>query len=101
MIWLSENSFNCWNTLRGGVATAEPVMADAKALKRTPHWAISSQATTKVAEGSTTTESRRRVKTRLNPHEWGACLCLNTGRHEDIVWAVRRLTESADKEPQS
>jgi hypothetical protein len=50
---LSLNSLNCWDTLRAKDATARPVKANANA-KKSFDWAISSQASERSVEGSTT-----------------------------------------------
>lgn len=48
-----EKSVNCWNPLRASLATTQPVMANVNA-EKSVDWAISSQASKELDEGSTT-----------------------------------------------
>lgn len=60
-------------------------------------WAISSQASWKQDEGSTTNADSPNVKPRaMKRHECSAALFM---RADDIVYSVMRITVVADKEP--
>lgn len=71
---LSLNSSNCWETLRADRATAQAVMSNATA-KNLSDWAISSKATERSAECSTTRDSNLNAKRKMkSPRMGSACL---------------------------
>lgn len=67
-----ENRVNCWNSLRAACTTAMPVTASAMVRKATD-WEISSQATARAVEGSTT-RPRRLGNETVKAHECAAVL---------------------------